>query len=126
MLSQFYRSFLAVIAPGLSVELGLSPSDLANMSAAWFAVFAFAQFPLGVALDRIGPRRCVPTIMLAGVAGALLLARAEGAIACIVANALIGLGCSPIYMGALYVYGRTTAPDRFGFICACLLGLGSA
>ena len=30
------------------------------MSAAWFVVFAFAQFPLGVALDRIGPRRTVP------------------------------------------------------------------
>ena len=45
-LSQFYRSFLAVIAPGLAAELGLTASDLANVSAAWFAVFALAQFPL--------------------------------------------------------------------------------
>jgi MFS family permease len=124
-LSQFYRAFLAVIAPELSVELRLTASDLANMSAAWFAVFALAQFPLGIALDRIGPRRCVPIIMLAAVAGALLLAHAQGPLACIVANALIGLGCSPIYMGALFVFARTTRPERFGFISACLQGLGS-
>ena len=125
MLSQFYRSFLAVIAPGLAAELGLTAGDLANVSAAWFVVFALAQFPLGIALDRIGPRRSVPVPMLAAVAGALLLARAQGPVACIVANGLIGLGCSPIYMGALYYFGRMERPERFGFICACMLGLGS-
>lgn len=32
-LSQFYRSFLAVIAPELSAELHLSATDLGNISA---------------------------------------------------------------------------------------------
>lgn len=126
ILSQFFRAFLAVIAPRLAQELGLSAADLANMSAAWFAAFAFAQFPLGVALDRVGPRRTVPAVMLAGVAGALLLSWAQGAVGCILALALIGLGCSPIYMGALYYYGRTVSPQRFGFLSSCMLGLGSA
>ncbi len=125
ILSQFFRAFLAVIAPRLAQELGLSAADLANMSAAWFAVFAIAQFPLGFALDRIGPRRTVPLLMLAGVLGAFLLSRAQGAAGCILALALIGLGCSPIYMGALYYYGRTESPARFGFICSTLLGFGS-
>jgi nitrate/nitrite transporter NarK len=125
-LSQFFRSFLAVIAPTLSLELGLTASDLANMSAAWFGVFAFAQFPLGVALDRFGPRRTVPALMLPGVLGAILLARAESATGCLYALALIGLGCSPIYMGALYYFGRTETPERFGLLSACLLGFGSA
>jgi predicted MFS family arabinose efflux permease len=126
MLSQFYRSFLAVIAPGLAAELGLTASDLANMAAAWFVVFAIVQFPLGVALDRIGPRRTVPLLMLAAVAGAIVLANATGAWGCIIANALIGLGCSPIYMGALYYLGRTVPPERFGFVSACLLGFGTS
>ena len=126
IISQFFRAFLAVIAPNLIAELGLTARDLANMSAAWFAVFAFAQFPLGVALDRFGPRRTVPAIMMGGVAGALLFAAASGPLTCIVAMALIGLGCSPIYMGALYYYGRTETPERFGFLSANLLGIGSA
>lgn len=125
MLSQFYRSFLAVIAPGLAAELGLTAADLANMAAAWFAVFAIVQFPLGVALDRVGPRRTVPLLMLSAVGGAVLLANAQGAWDCIIANALIGLGCSPIYMGALYYLGRTVPSERFGFVSACLLGFGT-
>lgn len=125
VLSQFFRAFLAVMAPGLTTDLGLGAGDLANMSAAFFLVFALVQFPLGVALDRLGPRRTVPVLMLDGVAGALLMAQAQGAAASIAALALIGLGCSPIYMGALYYYGRTESPARFGFLSSLMLGIGS-
>lgn len=125
VLSQFFRAFLAVIAPRLTADLALGPADLANMSAAFYLVFAVVQFPLGVALDRLGPRRTVPALMLAGVAGASLLANAQSAAVCITAMALIGLGCSPIYMGALYYYGRTESPQRFGFVSSLMLGIGS-
>lgn len=124
-LSQFYRSFVAVIAPELAAELALSPADLANVSAAWYLVFALAQFPVGVALDRIGPRRTVPVLMVVAAAGALLLATATSPLTAIAANGLIGLGCSPIYMGALYLFARTADPARFGFLTSWLLGLGS-
>ena len=125
MLSQFYRSFLAVIAPEMAADIGLDASALANIAAAWFAVFALAQFPLGVALDRIGPRRTVPAMMLAAILGAVLLANARTAWHCIVANSLIGLGCSPLLMGGLYVLARTHKPERFGYLVANLIGLGS-
>ncbi len=125
VLSQFFRAFLAVIAPRLTADLGLGPADLANMSAAFFLVFSLVQFPLGVALDRLGPRRTVPALMLAGVAGSVVMAQAQGPWACIVALGLIGLGCSPIYMGALYYYGRTESPARFGFLSSLMLGIGS-
>ncbi len=53
-LSQFYRSFLAVIAPELSAQLQLSATDLGNISACWFATFALSQFFVGtVALEAM-------------------------------------------------------------------------
>lgn len=125
-LSQFYRSFVAVIAPELAQELAMTPAELANVSAAWFLVFALAQFPLGVALDRIGPRRTVPALMAVAAIGALALSTATSAAGAILANGLIGLGCSPIYMGALYMFARTQEPARFGFLTSWLLGLGSS
>jgi MFS family permease len=124
-LSQFYRSFLAVVAPGLAEELSLGPDDLANMSAMFFGVFALAQFPLGVALDRLGPRRTTPALMLAAVVGAFMLANARTSVQCTISMGLIGLGCSPIYMGALYYFARTEAPHRLGFLAASLIGIGS-
>jgi nitrate/nitrite transporter NarK len=125
-LSQFFRSFLAVIAPELSAELGLSPADLGLMSATWFAAFAVAQFPIGWALDRFGPRRTVAWGMLAAVVGALVCAGAGGLTGGIVAMGLIGLGCAPIYMGALYMFGRLFAADRFALLASWMLALGSS
>lgn len=124
-ISQFYRSFLAVIAPELSQELALTPADLGTISGLWFATFALAQFPVGYALDRYGPRRSVPVIMLAAAVGAVLFSRAGNAAECFVAISLIGIGCSPVYMGALYVFGRTFAPNRFVLLSSWLLAIGS-
>jgi sugar phosphate permease len=124
-LSQFFRSFLAVIAPELSVELGLSPGDLGVMSATWFAAFAIAQFPVGWALDRFGPRRTASLGMLAAVAGSLVCARAQGLSGGMIAMGLIGLGCASIYMGALYIFGRVFAADRFALLASWMLAFGS-
>jgi nitrate/nitrite transporter NarK len=124
-MSQFFRSFLAVIAPELTVELNLSPGDLGLMSAAWFAAFAVAQFPVGWALDRFGPRRTVSLGMMAAVAGALVCARAQGLSGGIMAMTLIGIGCAPIYMGALYIFGRVFAADRFALLASWMLAFGS-
>jgi predicted MFS family arabinose efflux permease len=38
---------------------------------------------------------------------------------------LIGLGCAPIYMGALYIFGRMFAADRFALLASWMLAFGS-
>ncbi len=124
-LSQFYRSFLAVVAPDLARELTLSAADLGNISAAWFAAFALSQIPVGVALDRLGPRRSITAGLLIASVGAALLGRAHSAFDGIAAMALIGVGCAPIYMGALYAFGRTYPPHRFALLSSWMIGLGS-
>jgi MFS family permease len=126
VLSQFYRSFLAVIAPELAAELSLGPQALGNLQALWILGFVVTQFPVGWALDTIGARRTVSLQMLAAVIGALLFAAAESATALNIAMLLIGAGCGSIYMGAIYLFGRTAAPQRFALLCSWLLGLGTA
>lgn len=123
-LSQFYRSFLAVVSADLTRDLGLDPAQLGTLSAAWFVAFAFAQFPVGYALDSWGPRRMLALAMLAAVAGAVWLARATGFADAVIAMALIGIGCSPIYMSSLYIVARTQ-PHRFAFLSSAILGIGS-
>lgn len=125
VLSQFFRTFLAVIAPEMARDLGLALADLGGLSGIWFAAFAIGQFPVGWALDRFGPRRTVPLIMLAAVAGSFLLSSARGRSECLAAMALIGIGCAPIYMGALYYFGRTYPPSRFAFLASLLIAIGS-
>ena len=57
-LSYFYRYVNAVIAQDLARDFGLSPGDLGLLTSAYFLAFALFQLPLGVLLDRFGPRRC--------------------------------------------------------------------
>ena len=125
-LSQFYRSFLAVIAPELAAEISLSPQALGNLQALWIAGFVAMQFPVGYLLDRQGPRRSVPIVMVAAVIGSLLFATARDSVTAGLAMLLIGVGCSAIYMGAIFVFGRINRPDQFALLCSWLLGLGSA
>ena len=126
VLSQFYRSFLAVIAPELAHELVLDPQALGNLQAFWILGFVATQFPVGWALDTIGPRRTVSLQMLAAVIGALLFSTAHSALALNIAMLLIGAGCGAIYMGAIYMFGRIAPPQRFALLCSWLLGLGTA
>lgn len=126
VLSQFYRSFLAVIAPELATELALDARALGDMQAFWIWGFIALQLPVGWALDTVGPRRTVTFLMLFAVAGAVLLAQASSAFDLNLAMALIGMGCSAIYMGALYIFGRVNRPERFALLCSWLLGLGAA
>jgi sugar phosphate permease len=69
-LSYFYRSVNAVIAPDLTNRFSLSPADLGLLTSAYFLVFSAFQLPLGLLLDRFGPRRTDATLLLAAAAGA--------------------------------------------------------
>ncbi|NBE09213.1 MFS transporter [Paragemmobacter ruber] len=126
VLSQFYRAFLAVLAPELGAEIGAGPEDLAAASGVWFLVFALAQVPVGVALDRVGPRLTAAVLLATGGAGgAAVFALAQGPGAVTVAMALIGAGCAPVLMAAYYIFARTYAAAVFGTLAGVVIGVGS-
>ena len=73
VLSQFYRSFLAVLTVALETDVGTTPEDLANASGLWFLAFALMQIPVGWALDKVGPRLTSGVLLLIGGAGGAAL-----------------------------------------------------
>jgi len=125
-LSQFFRAFLAIVAGDLSRDLGLNSADLGSISAIWFAAFAIAQFPVGYALDRIGPRRTIAGFMVVAVVGAAGLSLATGFVSAFLAMALIGVGCSPILMGSMYYFARSYPAERFAMLSSFMIGFGAA
>ena len=125
VLSQFYRVFLAVLTPVLSSELGMSEWHLSLASGAWFATFAFAQFPIGIWLDKFGPRRTV-SILLAvfGGGGALLFANASSPQMVIIAMAMIGIGCAPVLMASFVILARNYSASIFATLAATFISVG--
>jgi sugar phosphate permease len=127
VLSQFYRSFLAVLTPALSAELGATKADLSLASGVWFIAFAVSQFAVGVALDRFGPRRTAGLMLaLGGSGGAFLFAAAGRPADVIFAMALIGIGCAPVLMAALFIFARRYPVHRFAVLTSWLIAFGAA
>lgn len=130
VLSQFYRAFLAVLAPvlgsGLEDGIGATPADLARASGLWFLAFAVMQVPVGWALDRIGPRRLTAGLLgVAGGCGALVFALAQGPGAIDLAMVLIGIGCSPVLMASYYIFARVYPAAIFGTLAGAMIGTGT-
>lgn len=126
VLSQFYRAFLAVLAPALTEDLGLSNADLSRASGIFFLSFAAMQIPVGWALDRIGPRRTAAGLLcLAGGGGAALFAAATAGWQIDLAMALIGAGCAPVLMANYYIFARIYRPAVFATLAGVLMGVGS-
>jgi len=103
-LSYLFRVVNAVIAPDLVAELGIGPSALGLLTATYFITFASSQLPLGVLLDRLGPRKTEAFLLIFAGLGALVFARSGTLTGLILGRALIGLGVSACLMAAFKAY----------------------
>jgi predicted MFS family arabinose efflux permease len=103
-LSYLYRTINAVLGPDISAELGLDSSQLGLLTAAYFCAFAVAQLPLGLLLDRYGPRRVEAALLVVAAIGALVFARATTLTGLVLGRGLIGLGVSACLMAAFKAF----------------------
>jgi predicted MFS family arabinose efflux permease len=103
-LSYLFRVVNAVIAPNLAADLQIGPSDLGLLTSVYFASFAVFQLPLGVLLDRFGPRCIGAGLLVFAAAGALVFGMTGSITGLCLGRALIGLGVSSGYMAAIKAY----------------------
>jgi len=91
-LAYLFRTVNAVMASPLTTELGLGASDLGLLTSVYFLTFAAAQIPIGMLLDRYGPRRVQSTLMAVAALGSALFAASDNFSMLLLGRALIGLG----------------------------------
>lgn len=125
-LSYVYRVVNAVIGPEIAGEIGLAAEHLGLLTSVYFLTFAAFQLPLGVLLDRFGPRRVEATLLLVAVAGAILFAASEGLGALVVARGLIGLGVSACLMAGFKAFVTWFPPGRLTLANGALVASGGA
>ncbi|NQV98454.1 MAG: MFS transporter [Rhodospirillales bacterium] len=115
-LSYLVRVVNAVIGPDLVAELQFDAAELGLLTSAYFLAFALFQVPLGILLDRYGPRRTESVLLIIAAAGAFAFASATSLSGLLVGRALIGLGVSSCLMAALKAYGMWFEKDRLPMI----------
>ncbi len=80
--------------------MGWSAADLDMLTSTYFLTFAAFQIPLGMLLDRYGPRRTESVLLLFAAAGAFVFALAPNTTTLIIGRGLIGFGVSACLMAA--------------------------
>jgi MFS family permease len=125
LMSLFYRASGAIIAPNLVADLNLSPHALGLMGAAFFYSFAIVQFPLGLFLDRVGPRITMTILNFVGAAGAVIFAHAGGITGGVLGRAMLGVGMAANLMGPLKLLTNWFDPRKFATLSGLLLSIGT-
>jgi MFS family permease len=124
-LSILLRYVNAVIARDLAADFALSPSDLGLLTSAYFLVFAVFQIPLGVLLDRFGPRRVLATLLVFAAAGGLVFGLAQGVATLALGRALLGLGVSGCLMGSIKAFTLWFPLSRLATLNGWILAIGA-
>ena len=124
-ISYLFRTVNAVISPQLASEIGLTAGDLGLLTSLYFIVFAAFQLPLGVILDRYGPRRVQAVLIVIAGIGAALFAVGDDFAVLALGRGLIGLGVSGCLMAALQANVIWWPRDRLALVNGVTGAFGS-
>lgn len=128
LFSYILRVVNAVIAPDLIRDIGIDAGGLGLLTSMNFFALAAFQLPLGVLLDRYGPRKTEATLMILAAVGTALFAAADTLGLLLAGRALMGLGTSACLMAAFTAYALWMPKDRLPVINAYQMvagGLGA-
>jgi MFS family permease len=122
--SFLFRSIPAVLAPYLMDALQLNAAQLGLLTSAYFVSFGAAQLPVGMALDRYGPRRV--QLVLLGIAsvGSLMFAIGDSFGPLFVARVLTGFGLSACFMGSIKAFSYWVQPAKLPSTHGYLIAAG--
>lgn len=123
-LSYFYRSVNAVISGPLGQEFGLSAADLGLLTSVYFFGFAAFQLPLGVLLDRYGPRRVQANLLLVAALGAIVFSLGTNIFLLALGRTLIGIGVAGGLMASFKVITLWFPPERWPRVNGMFMAIG--
>jgi MFS family permease len=127
----FFYAWILRVSPSVMVEdlmrdFAVGGAIVGNLSALYFYGYAGMQIPVGLLLDRFGPRRLMTAAAALVAAACLSFAFSDGLAAASVTRFLIGVGCAFSLVGAMAVAGQWFARRRFALLSGLAMMFGMA
>ena len=125
----FFYAWILRVSPSVMVEhlmrdFAVSGAILGNLSAVYFYAYAALQMPVGMALDRWGPRKVMSIAVLGAGAGCLIFAAAPNVEVAYLGRLLIGAGAAFGLVGGLVLAGNWFPPHRFAMLSGLIMASG--
>ena len=127
----FFYAWILRVSPSVMVEelmrdFAVGGAIVGNLSALYFYGYAGMQIPVGLLLDRFGPRRLMTVAAGVVAVACLLFAWSDGLVGASVARFLIGAGCAFSLVGAMAVAGQWFPRERFALLAGLAMMFGMA
>lgn len=125
----FFYAFLQRVSPSVMVEelmrdFAVGAAILGHLSAFYFYAYAGLQIPIGVLLDRVGPRRLTTAAAALCALGSLIFALADSVAMASLGRLLVGAGAAFSWIGALTVITQFLPPQRFALMGGLTQAIG--
>lgn len=127
----FFYAWVLRVSPSVMVEelmrdFSVGATAVGSLSAVYFYGYAGMQIPVGLMIDRFGPRRLLAISALICGASCLLAAWSPTFAGVSVGRFLIGASAAFSLVGALAVAGQWFEPKRFAFLGGLAMTAGMA
>ncbi|OSI68533.1 arabinose ABC transporter permease [Bradyrhizobium canariense] len=124
-LSYLFRVINTLIAGRLASDLGLGAAEIGLVTSIYFLIVMAAQIPIGMLLDRYGPRRVQSALLAVAAGGAALFGLSTGFVSLLVARAMIGLGTAAALISGLKIIVLWFPRERIALLNGYMIMLGS-
>ncbi len=120
----FLRVMPSVMQDSLLHTFHITAGSFGLMTAFYMFAYAPMQIPVGVLMDRYGPKRLLIMAALACVVGAFMFVISDYFIIACIGRFLIGFGSAFAFVGVLKIATIWLPDDRFAFFSGLATSLG--
>tara|TARA_Y200000002_G_C22687475_1_gene666546 strand:- start:1303 stop:2562 length:1260 start_codon:yes stop_codon:yes gene_type:complete len=113
-----------VLSSQLITHYKINQTAFSNLSAAYFYIYAPMQLPVGILMDRYGPRKLLSVSSLACCLGTILFSLTHTYWIAFIGRLLIGFGASFAFVGIMKLATLVLPPNRFAVISGSTMALG--
>jgi MFS family permease len=113
-----------ILMQDIMLKYHLDPTSFGQYSGVYYIGYSLVHIPVGILLDRFGPKKIMPICMVLTVLGMSPLVWSDFWLAPIIGRALVGIGSSSAILGTFKIVRMAFAEEKFAWMLSLAVTIG--
>lgn len=118
------RILPSVMTPELMQHYAINSVTMGSLAGVYYWAYTPLQLPVGVLMDRFGPRRLLTIACILCVIGSYYFVATDSTLIAMIGRFIVGFGSAFAFVGVLKLATIWLAPDRLGMVAGLAAALG--